>query len=168
MFSAQYQVYVRLKLSWRNNEIIKVVLVRRMVAWRSSGRTIYTGLSLLNNHLALAIITSSSPDLQYFSLLLTSLSVRLCLRYKLSSHFREKWTLNYEQSSPGRLFSGLLNTFWFYRLWQTSIWGWLCKENKINIEMFHEISLGGKLLSTTVSRFFGKAGLEQRLYWRDG
>ena len=34
--------------------------------------------------------------------------------------------------------------------------------------MLDNISPGGKLLSTTIPRFFGKAGLEQRLYWRDG
>lgn len=53
-----------------HNEMIKVVLVRLMVAWRSCGPTIYTGLSLLNNHLDPAIITESSPALQYFRLLL--------------------------------------------------------------------------------------------------
>ena len=127
--------YVKVVAYPSHNEITKVVQVRLMVAWRPCGPTIYTGLSLLNNHFHPAIITLARTTSQYFSLLLPFDSEKsnssMCLvSYKLS-FFREKWTLSNEQSSPCHEFSGLFNTFWFHCFGQTTAWRWNCKNNKI-------------------------------------
>ena len=136
IFSMNSICYLKVVAYPAHNEIIKVVQVRLMVAWRSCGRTIYTGLSLLNNHFYPAIITLASSALQYFSPLFLFDKKKPgsspCLvwtgTYKLSSCFREKWALSNEQSSPSHVFSGLFNTFWFYRLRQTTAWRWPCKD----------------------------------------
>ena len=92
--------YVKVVAYPSHNEITKVVQVRLMVAWRPCGPTIYTGLSLLNNHFHPAIITLARTTSQYFSLLLpfdSEKSNSSCVWSRTNWAFSERselWAMN--------------------------------------------------------------------------